>query len=564
MHLAIVGLKIMENSVLIQVGLILAITAGVSTIMKLLRQPLIIGYILTGLLIGPSFLGLFEVTELFDSLARFGIALLLFIIGLGLNPRVIKEVGKPAVVSGIGQVTFTALVGFVLAKSFGFDTTEAYYIAMALTLSSTIIVLKIISDKRETNQLYAKIITGLLLVQDIIATLLLLTLASDQQSSSVFEAFGYGALLLLGLFVSANYVFPRISKFVSESQEYLFLFSLAWGFGIAALFTLAGLSIEVGALFAGVALASQTYAQEVSSRLRPLRDFFIIVFFLVLGAEIDIAGIGSDIVPALIFSLFVLLGNPLIILFLLGIMGYTKKTSFKASMTVAQISEFSLVFIILAVSLGKIEPRIAGIVTLVGLITITISTYMMLFDEQIFPRIEKLLNLFERKYVREQKQSRHKSEIFLFGYKRGGREFVHAFDKLGKNYLVVDYDPEVIEGLKRSEQPFAYGDANDAEFLDEIDIENAKLVVSAITDFPTNLFLVTHVRARNPDAIVIVHAEHPEQAMQLYEREASYVMMPHFISSERISTMIRKSGLHKTSFKDARHNHMDFVRKHLG
>lgn len=556
---------LMNTTVFVEFGLLLVITASVATVMKILRQPMIIGYIATGLLVGPQFLNIVSVDTTFEAFSHFGLALLLFIIGLGLNPRVIREVGRASFITGLGQVIFTAIAGYAIARTLNFNPTEAFYIGIALTLSSTIIILKILSDKRETNQLYAKIITGLLLVQDMVATILLISVASSStnQNNQWMHVLGASMVLASGLVLVSVFILPRLEKFVSSGQEYLFLFSIAWGFGVASLFSVAGLSIEVGALFAGIALSPLAYSQEVSSRLRPLRDFFVILFFIALGARIEITNLQQDLLPALIFSSYVLIGNPLIVMSLMGLMGYTKKTSFKAAMTVAQISEFSLVFVLLAASMNKIDERIVGIITLVGLITIAVSSYMMLFDETLFRWVGKYLNLFERRYVRREKRALHNADIILFGYKRGGKEFVHTFERLGKKFLVVDYDPDVIEELKQTERTFAYGDANDAEFLDEIDFEKARMVISAISDYQTSMFLTIQVRARNPDAIIIVHAEHPEEAMQLYDHHASYVMMPRYIGSERVSQMISKAGFRRSEFNEARDHHLDYVKKHL-
>ncbi len=555
----------MDNDVFVQFGLMLVLAAGVATIMKLLRQPLIIGYIITGILVGPQILGVFQGSDTSELLSRFGIALLLFIIGIGLNPRVIRDVGRVALITGLGQVAIAGSLGFLLARTLDFTTQESFYLGFGLAFSSTIVALKVISDKRESNHLYAKIVTGFLLVQDIVATILLIVSStSGHESGELLRASGFGVLLACSLALISIVVLPRLQRFVSGSQEYLFLFALAWGFGIASLFALAGLSIEVGALFAGVALAAQPYAQEVASRLRPLRDFFVMLFFIILGVELTIDQFDPTLLPIVgIFSLIVLVGNPLVIMLLMGLLGYTKKTSFKASLTIAQVSEFSLVFVILGASLGRVSQEIVTIITMVAIITIAVSTYLMLFDEKLFAWFERYLTLFERKKIKSEQKTVQNADVILFGYKKGGRELIPSFEKLKRSYLIVDYDPEVIDTLRQDKQPFAYGDANDAEFLREVDVENARLVISTIGDFQTNLFITSEARSLNAKAIIIVHGELPEQAMQLYEQGATYVMMPRYISSERVSHMISHSGLKKSDFETARDHHVRYVQRHL-
>ena len=364
----------MHENLFIELSLVLAATGIISAITRLLRQPLIIGYIVSGLLLGPYFFDIVHSEDTFSNFSRFGIALLLFVVGLGLNPKVIKEVGRASLFVGVGQVLFTSGFGFLICNLLGFDVVTSFFVAIALTFSSTIIVLKMLNDKKETNQLYGKIGVGLLLIQDLVASVMLLFVARTNQTGPLLPQLsmtvGFVILIICGLFIAQAYVLPKLKNFLSGSQEFLFNFALAWGFGIASLFALAGLSIEVGAFFAGVVLATQPYAQEVSSRMRPLRDFFILIFFIILGVQLRIDDIIGLLPQAIALSSFVLIGNPLIVMTMMGIQGYTKKTSFKLGLTVAQISEFSLIFILLAHSVGSVEGEIVSLVTLVGIITI--------------------------------------------------------------------------------------------------------------------------------------------------------------------------------------------------
>ena len=339
------------HDVFTEITLLLVLAAAMSMVMRALKQPLIIGYILIGLLVGPSVLGIVESAESIELLGNFGIALLLFIVGLGLNPKVIKEVGKVSLLTGLGQVIFTSAIGFWITTILGYDVMTAFYIAVALTFSSTIIILKLLTDKKEQNKLYGKIAIGFLLVQDVVATFaLVIASASGQgelnaQEVLLLAAKGIG-LVALTLVVSSQVV-RRLSTFLARSQELLFLFAIAWGFGIGTLFYEAGFSLEVGALLAGVALASMPYAQEIGSRLRPLRDFFIVVFFIALGAKLNIDNLSGIIWQAVGLSAFVLIGNPIIVMTIMGVLGYKRKTSFNAGLAVAQISEFSLIFMLL-------------------------------------------------------------------------------------------------------------------------------------------------------------------------------------------------------------------------
>lgn len=324
----------MHLSVFAEFSLIIAIAAGVSLVMRLLKQPMIIGYILTGILVGPTILHLVSSPETIDVFSSIGIALLLFIIGLGLNPRVIKEVGKVAAIAGLLQVFISGFIGWGAGLILGFSQTEAIFLGIALAFSSTIIILKLLSDKKEQNRLYGKIATGILLIQDLLALIALL-FATAHSTSTGFsmlqlgKTMGFGLLIAVPVFLIGSHVLPRMHRLLAGSSEFLFLFAIGWGFGIAALFEATGLGLEIGALIAGVSLASLPYTQEISARLRPLRDFFIIVFFIALGTRLSFDNL-AVIVPAIIMcSFIVVVVKPVIVLFIMGTLGYTKKPALR-------------------------------------------------------------------------------------------------------------------------------------------------------------------------------------------------------------------------------------------
>lgn len=557
----------MEHNAFLEISLILAIATVVSIFARLLRQPLIIGYILTGILVGPALLDIVHSESTVDTFASLGVALLLFIIGLGLNPQVIKEVGKVAILTGLGQIIFTTSFGYAIVRGMGYEHGPAIFIGLALAFSSTIIVLKLITDKHEQTRLYAKISIGFLLVQDLVATfaLLVTSAASEGSGVSTSELF---ALVIKGTWMAALLaivsieILPRLVGYVSKNQELLFLFAIGWGFGIASLFANAGFSIEVGALIAGVTLAPLPYAAEIGSRLRPLRDFFLVVFFIVLGSRLAFDSLGEVVGPALLLSAFVLIGNPIIVMTIMGVLGYTKKTAFKAGLAVAQISEFSLVLILLAQRGELVNDQVVALVTLVALITIAASSYLIIYADGIYLFLERYLQLFERRKTKSDRTSGHQYDLILFGFRRGGNEFLSTFKAMKRKYVVVDYDPEAIDTLEHLGAHYLYGDATDPEFLEEIELSKAKLVVSVITDHPSNMYLIKHLEAINPDAVTICHSDSATEASELYEAGATYVMMPHYLGSEKISAFVKKNGLKKSEFKKQREKHLEYLQSH--
>ena len=558
----------MHESIFAELSLIIALGAGMAIVMRLARQPLIIGHIITGVIVGPSALHLIKSASTIDVFSSIGIALLLFIIGLGLNPRVIREVGKVAGITGLLQVVLSIVIGYGGGLSLGYGRTESLFFGVALAFSSTIIILKLLSDKKEQTRLYGKVVTGILLVQDILAAvaLLFITAQGGQHGFTIGELgwlIAKGSAIAVPMFVVGVVILPRVHKFIAGSQELLFLFAIGWGFGFAALFEQAGFSLEMGALLSGVALATLPYSQEIAARLRPLRDFFIIVFFITLGTRLSFDHIGLLLPTIIIGTFIVVIIKPMVVLTIMGLLGYTKRTSFKAAVATAQVSEFSLVFIILGNKQGLISNDLVATITIVALISIAISAYLIIYSDKLYELFEVDLSMFERrKELRHEHDHRRSFDMVLFGYHKGGQEFVKLFKSLKRDFVVVDYDPEVVDILEHQKIEYIYGDITDIELLEEIGLEKPKLIVSTITDFDTSVFLTRLLSQKNPRAVVICHADNVAEAEELYAIGATYVMMPHYIGSEKVSGLIRRSGLKKSEFKQLREKHLEYLHSH--
>lgn len=550
-----------------ELSLVIVIAMGVSVLMKFFKQPLILGYILSGLLVGPSLLGLIHSTETFEAFSKLGIALLLFIIGLGMNIKELRKLGRVVALITVSSLTTIGTLGFTVSSLMGFTKTEALIIGLSLFFSSTIIIVKILTDKKEQNRLHGQIAIGVILMEDLVATFALLFIVAGQDGGLSAQAIGLligKGLLLVGLLgLGSSRFLPKISRYMASSQELLFLFAIAWGFGIATIFEMVGFSIEVGALFGGVALASSPYAQEIAARLKPLRDFFIVVFFITLGESLNVTNLSQGIGPAIVLSIIVVVLKPFTITTVAGMLGYTKRVSFKAGINLSQISEFSIVLVVLATGAGLIRESISAIITLVAIITIGVSTYLMHYDDQLFKIFDRIkLHMFEKEVVYKEKRRRAGYPLVLFGYHQGGNEFIKTFKEIGKRYLVIDYDPAVIETLERQDIPYIYGDATDAELLDEINIDSTKLVISTFSDYEVTEHLVKNINRINPSAVIICHAGSSEEAVALYELGATYVMIPHYIGTEKISAFIRKSGLKKSEFNHFREKHLAYLQAH--
>lgn len=561
----LVSIISMESSIFYQLSLVLAVAAVLSLLFKQFRQPLIIAYIITGFLAGPSLLNLIHDHEAFASFSQIGIALLLFVIGLGLNVGVIRTTGKPVLLTFLAVLAGVGGAAWIASLLLGFSTTETIVIGVALLFSSTIVVIKALSDKKEQSRLYAQIAIGILLLEDIVATIALVFLSSQGGDGGGSAGFGLllvkGAILGVSLLIFGGYILPRSVAAFASNQELLFISALAWAFGVSSIFWWYGFSLEVGALFAGVAIAHLPYAQEISTRLKPLRDFFIVLFFVELGQNLNVDNIAQAIVPALILSAIVMVLKPVTILTSLGALGYTKQTGFKTAVHLSQVSEFSIIFVVLAVNTGIVDKELTAIITLTAVITIVCSAYLMKYDDRLFKVWQSALSIFERAETKREIQTLESYPLVLLGYRKGGYEFVRTFREMKKRYIVIDYDPDVIENLEHQHIHHLYGDVTDLELLEEISLHKAELVVSTITDIHANLMLSRHITSRNDLAIFICHAESYDEAVSLYEHGASYVLLPHLIGSEQINHFIRRNGSNGKAFEAYRKKHMNIIAK---
>ncbi len=558
----------MANNVFIELSIIILIAIGFAGLMRLLKQPLIIGYILTGIVVSPYFLNVFKSSQDIETFAQIGIALLLFMVGLNLNPQIIKEVGKVSIITGVGQVLFTSIVGYFIAKMLGFPTLTALYVSVAVTFSSTIIIMKVLSDKGDLDRLYARISIGFLIVQDLIAIFVLMFISSSANgmtiSSLISETVLKGIGLLFLLLIIGMYILPAVVNRVAKSQEFLLLFSVGWCLLLATFLWYLNFSLEIGALLAGVTLSLSPYRYEISAKMKPLRDFFIILFFIILGSQMKFGNALYSITEIALFSLFILIGNPLIMMILMGALGYTKRTSFLVGLVVAQVSEFSFIMIALGVKIGHLAQDVLSFVTVIGMITITCSTYMIMYSDQLYAVLEPYLGIFEKKGTKiDAKRITKKKlyDIILFGYNKMGYDLLDSFKKLRKKFLIIDYDPETVLKLTKEGYDCRYGDAGDIELLEELNIGSTKMILSTISDVRINRILITKAREQNKKTAVIVLSHQIDDAMQLYKAGATYVIMPHIVSGNYTSSLLQKYGLDMNKFFKERTTHLKILRE---
>ncbi len=521
-----------------EMAVLLLLAAGVGALGVRLRQPLIVAFIAVGILVGPSVLGWVSANDRVDLLAKLGISLLLFVVGLKLDLHIIRTMGPVALATGLGQVIFTSVIGYLIAVTLGMTPIAALYVAIALTFSSTIIIVKLLSDKREIDTLHGRIALGFLIVQDLVVVLAMIGINALGKTGEVSVAHAALAVLLKGgmfllvIGLVTRYILPRLLHLLSRSQELLVLFGIAWAVALATLGVSLGFSKEVGAFVAGVTLASTPYRDALGARLVSLRDFLLLFFFIDLGARLDLGLLGAQLVDSLVFSVFVLIGNPLIVMVIMGALGYRKRTGFLAGLTVAQISEFSLILGALGLSLGHIDAETMGLITLVGLITISASTYMILYSQPLYERLAPWLNVFERQHPHREIErggapADGVTEVILIGAGRYGSGIAQALRGRGCRVLGVDYNPELVRTGDSMGHPVRYGDAEDPEFIASLPLARTRWVVSTARERHVNQVLIHSLRSLGYAGRIAVTAHAPAEVARLQQAGADLVLVPY-------------------------------------
>jgi Kef-type K+ transport system membrane component KefB len=539
-----------------EIALLLLIAALVGALFVRLRQPVLIAYIVVGIAVGPAVLGLVSAHDQIDLLAQIGVTVLLFVVGLKLDLHHVRHIGPVALATGLGQLAFTICFGFLLVLGLGKGVMEAVYIAVALTFSSTIIIVKLLSDKRELDSLHGRIAVGFLIVQDIAVVLAMMAMSAMRDSG---DAGGTGSLLgvlqSLGLrlavaavfmFVFMRYILPRLVTLMARSQELLLVFAIAWGVALAALGEWAGFSKEAGAFMAGFSLASTPYREAVNARLTGIRDFLLLFFFVDLGAKMDLSMLGAELGSAAVLSLFVLIGNPLIVMAIMGWMGYRKRTGFLAGLTVAQISEFSIIFVAMGITLGHVGVTTLGLTTLVGLITITLSTYMILYSQHLYERLSPWLGIFERQNplreqaIETQDQGTARVDVIVIGLGRYGRRLLTQLREAGIEVLGVDFDPEVVSSLREAGLSARFGDGEDPAFLESLPLAEARWVVSSLPAWDSNRALLDALKSTGFTGQVAAVARDAEHHQKLERAGVKRVLNPFDDAADEAARSLRQ------------------------
>jgi Kef-type K+ transport system membrane component KefB len=536
--------------VLRDLGLILVAGAAFALLARRFNTPTIVAYILAGLLLGPL-TGLIGASTSIDLIAEAGIVLLLFLVGLELSLDKIRDVGRVAVIAGLGQVVFTAAGGWLLAMLLGFTSIESIFIGIALTFSSTVVVVKLLGQKDELDTLYGRIAVGIFLVQDLVVIIALtfLTGLGNPDDLSVTglagglaTAFGGTLLLLAAALLAARWLLPPLFGWIAVSTEGLLVWSLGWCFLFVLCAELFHLSAEIGAFLAGISLAQLPFNHELRRRVHPLMNFFVAVFFVALGAQMQLGHALEHMGAAVALSLFVLIGNPFIFMWIIARMGYGERTSFFTSVTVAQISEFSFIFAAVGLASGLIDEAILSLIAVIGLITIALSAYMILYNTRLYDIARRLRLLRPFRAAAESELMATGDElndhVIVVGVNALGRRIIEQLQARGETVLAVDMSPV---NLAQAPCRTLLGNAEHLSVLEAASLRRAKLLVSALQIEDTNHLLAYW--GRSFGVPTSIHAFDQSVVDELREAGADHLIISKNAGTRRIAAAFRDAGV---------------------
>ncbi len=500
---------------------------------RAVRLPAIVAYLLAGLFLGPL-TGAVELSEGLRTISDAGIVLLLFLVGLELSFDKIRNLGRAAALAGLGQIALTAAGGAALCLTLGFRGAEAAALTAALTFSSTVVVVKLLAQQGEFDSLHGRLAVGILLVQDL-AVIALLTFLSGwtpggaadfgSLAGGVMKAFAGMAALLVFALAAARFWLPRLFAWASRSPETLFVWSLCWCFLVVFAAHALHLSHESGAFLAGVSLAQLPYNHDLRRRVHPLMNFFIAVFFVSLGVNMDLAHAASMLPAALALSLFALLAKPAIVAFVLARLKFGERAAFHAGNTLGQISEFSFILAAMCVKAGLIGDAAVSLIGLVGLVTISLSSCAIVNNHGLHRRLQRtgLLRFLRAPQTEAETSSPIDGggHVIIVGANSLGRRIVGSLLAAGESVVTLDTDPVKLRNLPGRTM---LGDAQNVALLEEAGLRRAKLLVSCIGIEDVNNLLAYRCRAlKVPCAI---HAIDLSMVDSLLEMDPTYLMLP--------------------------------------
>lgn len=537
-------------------------------ILRLLKQPTIIAYLLFGAFLGfMQWPGLSHAITNLQFFSGLGTTLLLFLVGLELTTIEIGSFSKKIIGVSLAQVLITLGVGYIILRFLFSDPLEIFIGAIALVFSSTVLSITMFTKQGALKSLHARISLGILLFQDLVAVIIfvMLTPANSNSGLGLIAFLVLKILLLLVItFILSKYCLPQLLKLVARDSELVFLFGIAWALVFATVVAkLFGFNLEAGGFLAGLSLANTASHYQIAARIRPLRDLFLMIFFVYLGTKVDFALTTADLILVGILFLITIIIKPLIVFVVLGFAGYRKRTSFLTAISLGQISEFSFILVNLALIRGIVSAHFASITMLMGILGLIVSTLLMTHADFLYNFCKKYLGIFDRwGTTASAVETELDGHTIVIGYGRKGEIIVKALENRGHQLVVVDQNPELSKEVPKGVN-FILGDINDDEIQELAFLNRADLIFSTAMNPFDDLALLNHFKWFHHKPVIVVSAKTDEEAEKLYENGAGYVLLPQHIAGEYLASIIKEFPSLKSKFGQLKTRHQKLLAKSI-
>lgn len=548
----------MSGHLLIDIGKAIIAAAALGLPSHFIGIPLILSYLIAGVIIGPHLgLGLIENSESISNISEIGLVLLMFILGLEINLKKLLQAGRTVMISGTVQICGCLGLAYFFFRTLGYDREpyEVLYLSVACALSSTLIIVKILSDQMDLDSLASRISLGILVLQDFVAIgfLALQPNLADLSLFTLFYSISKVALLVLISWLIAHYVLPRVFKISSRQPELMLILAMAWCFLMSGLAYYLNLSLEMGALIAGISIASFPYHLDVAAKIASLRDFFITLFFVSLGMQIPLPSVEVLKLTSLIV-LFVLCSRIITIFPILHSLGYANRSSLLPALNLSQVSEFAIVLTSLGVYYKHISVAMLSAFIIALVTTALISSFLIPAAHSIYIKLNPLLeklglpdNLGERAAKQHLVEKRQQFNTVFLGFYRDASSLLFEMqERFSKEtidlLLVVDFNPESHKELKRLGINCVFGDISHVDTLRHLNLHRSKFIICTIPDKilkgTTNLKILKSLKQLAPDSFIIVTAENFKSAEEMYGAGATYVFIPRLVSATYLANII--------------------------
>ncbi|MCU0453468.1 MAG: cation:proton antiporter [Bacteroidetes bacterium] len=534
----------MHSELLFAIGISIVAASALAVVARIVRQPLILGYIGAGILLGPTGFGLITNQEEIALLSELGLAFLLFIVGLEIDLKKFARSGRSSAIIGTVQVVVSAVLLWAAARALGFEGLTATYLGITLAFSSTMVVVKLLSDRNELDTLPGRITLGILLVQDVLAIVVLAMQGNidDPSFLPIVMSLLYGVGLVAVAFGAAKFLLPRLFRLVAQDAELMLVLSIAWCFFLCWLAMEAGFSLAMGALIAGVSISTYPYSHEVIVKIRSLRDFFVTLFFVALGMQIIVTSIDT-IVVGLVLSAVIIVTRVATILPAAASLRLGGRVGVLSSLYLSQSSEFSLVIATIGVGLGHIAPDVVSLIAITLVVTSTLTTYAARIAHQIASGLTRWMGRTGvAAEVEPPSGPGQRGEIILLGCHRLGSALVHELSKTARPLRVFDFNPVVLDRLRVRDISAVYVDISNLDAIEAAGLEEAAVIISSVPDDmlrgTSNMALLRYLKARNVSAAVVVIADSAEHALDLYEEGADHVILPSSAEALDVTTWL--------------------------